>query len=178
VHAACSTVAHGRAACWSGHNRTGRVGALVEPATTDRPDLDHGQWMPRGLAPDPVDGSGSQHPGPPAATESAERAPRSLEAMSRQHPEDHSPAFFIAISLISAVRTHALCSPTHQQPLTRRPPWTPSSPAARAAPPCTPMPYAALIRPREIRPRNPPIRRPPEHETAGQGPAPLHEVRA
>jgi hypothetical protein len=52
------------------------------------------------------------------------------------------------------------------------------SPAARAAPPCTGVPYAALIRPREKHPRNSHLRRAPEQDTAGQTLAPLHEVRA
>ena len=59
-----------------------------------------------------------------------------------------------------------------------RSPRTRCSTAARAAPPCHGMPHAALIRPREIHPRNPQLRQAPERETAGQAPAPRHEVRA
>ncbi len=58
------------------------------------------------------------------------------------------------------------------------PPRTRSSAAARAAPPCHGMPYAGLIRPREKHPRNSHLRRASKRETAGQAPAPLHEVRA
>jgi len=43
---------------------------------------------------------------------------------------------------------------------------------------CIRMPYAALIGPREIHPRNSHLRRAPKRETAGQAPAPLHEERA
>ena len=70
------------------------------------------------------------------------------------------------------VQPYASAAPTKSQPRTG------SSAAARAALPCTRVPYATLIRPREIHPRNSHLRRVPERETAGQAPAPLHEVRA
>jgi hypothetical protein len=76
-----------------------------------------------------------------------------------------------------ACHLHANARPPRRTASTCRSPRTRSSAATRAAPPCHGMPCAALTRPRETLPRNSHLRRPPEQKTAGQAPAPLHEVR-
>ena len=86
------------------------------------------------------------------------------------------------ISLISAVHTHALCmhrqkrSGGRRQRAGRR--GTAAHRAHLAAHTLHRHAYAGLIRPREIHPRNPPLQRAPKRTTAGQAPAPLHEVHA
>jgi hypothetical protein len=54
----------------------------------------------------------------------------------------------------------------------RNPPRTRCSAAARAAPPCYGMPYAAVDKAPRKAPENPHLRRSPKRETAGQAPAP------
>jgi len=104
-------------------------------------------------------------------TGSTERTPRSPDGMSRQHPEDTSLPGPVEISLISAVRTHALCVHTQDRlggrhrRASRR--GTAAHLAHLAARTLRTHAYAGLIRPREKAPTNPDLRRHPERETAG-----------
>jgi len=117
-----------------------------------------------------------------SGSRSTERTPRSLDAMPRQHPKVHFGRGPVGISLIRAVRTHALCTHTQEGLGGRRPTAIRHEPAAQrrhlAAHTLHTHAYAGLIRPREIHPRNLPLRRATQREPAGQAPAPLHEMRA
>ena len=137
---------------------------------------------PNTCAQEASDDSRLQRPEPRAAPGSTERTPRSPDAMPRQHPEEHFGRGQVEISLISAVRTHALCVHTqdcfggrHQRAGRR---GTAAHRPHLAARTLHTHAYAALIRPREKHPRNSHLRRAPERETACQALAPLHEVRA
>jgi len=125
---------------------------------------------PRGTSRMQMDGLRSHHTGVP-------------DVKPPQHPEDCHSRRLHRRDLVDQCSAYACPMRAHAGVLrattsTCWPPRTRSSAAARAAPPCHGMPCAALIRPREIHPRNSHLRRAPELETAGQAPAPLHEVRA
>ncbi len=99
-----------------------------------------------------------------------------------QHPGDHFGRGPVEISLISAVRTHALCVHTQDclggrhRGAGRR--GTAAHRPRLAAHALHTHAYAGLIRLREKHPRNSHLRRAPKRETAGQAPAPLREMRA
>ncbi len=84
--------------------------------------------------------------------------PRSPDAMPRRHPRTTSGAVTVEISLISAVRTHALCMHTQDRLGGRRRSAGRLETAAHRPYPAAHTlhthAYAALMRPREIRPRN------------------------
>lgn len=100
----------------------------------------------------------------------------------RSAPQDDFERGPVEISLSNAVRTHALWM--HRQDrfggrhrrAGRR--GTAAHRPHLVAHTLHRLAYAALIRPREKHPRNSHTRRSPQRETAGQAPAPLHEVRA
>ena len=97
---------------------------------------------------------------------STERTPRSPDGMPRQHPEEHFGRGPVEISLISAVRTHALCVHT-QECCGRRHRRAGRLEAAAHEPHLVAHTlhthaYAALIRPREKHPRNSHLRRAPQ----------------
>jgi len=99
-------------------------------------------------------------------TGSIERTPRSPDGMPRQHPEEHFGRGPVEISLISAVRTHALCVHT-QECFGRRHRRAGRLEAAAHEPHLVAHTlhthaYAALIRPRDKHPRNSRLRRAPE----------------
>ena len=108
-----------------------------------------------------------------SGTKSTARTPRSPDAMPRQHPKVHFGRGPVGISLIRAVRTHALCMHTQGGIGGRRPTAIRHEPAAHrprlAAHTLHRHAYAALSRPREIHPRNANFDDSAEHEAAGQG---------
>ena len=138
-------------------------------------DAGAGWWHPN-------DGSGSHGAGPRMAPGAPNARPDRRTRCGGRSLKTTSGAVPVEILLISAVRTHALGVHTQAGRGGRRPAAIRHESAAhrlhRAAHTLHRHAYAALSRPREIHPRNPHLRRRPERETAGQAPAPLHEVRA
>jgi hypothetical protein len=170
-HAACGTFAHGRAACWSEHRRIGQLArsssqrGQISLIWTTAPST------PRGLAPAQIDGSGSQRPEPLGAPGVPNARPDRPTGCHGSTPREHFGRGPVEISLISAVRTHALCVHTQDRlggrhrRASRR--GTAAHLAHLAARTLRTHAYAGLIRPREKAPTNPDLRRHPERETAG-----------
>ncbi len=122
-------------------------------------------------------GSGPQPPGPQVAPRTQNRRPERPRRHCHSSSSKPDPgAVTVEISLSSAVRTHALCMHTQERlggrhrragrrgTAVHRPRLATHALHTHA--------YAGLIRPREIHPRNPHLRRVPKRETAGRGVVP------